>query len=433
MAAFWRCGAKTLLKRNALCKAPSRRAGYPLAPMKNSFFGIALVLGLLSAIGPFAIDMYLPALPSIGQSLGASMGAVQASLMAFFISLGVGQIIYGPVSDMVGRKPPLYFGLVLFGLGSVGCALAPDIQTLVVLRFIQGLGACAGMVIPRAVVRDLHTGHDAARLMSLLMLVFSVSPILAPLAGSFLIEAFGWRSVFWAVTVAAILGLVLLATRLTETRPASERVNSSVGSALQAYGVLLRDRHFLGLVFIGAFGISSFFAYLANSSFVLIDHYGLTPREYSFAFAANAASFIGISQFTGKLSARFGLVPLVKVAVVGYASTMCALLLLNLLGFDQLPLMIGLLFVGYGFLGLVVPTTAVLALDEHGAIAGTASALMGTLQFVTGAVVMGLTGLFLDGTARPMLAGIAGSGVMALLFARITLSKHREVMEVSRG
>ena len=150
--------------------------------MKTSFFGTALVLGLLSAIGPFAIDMYLPALPSIGQSLGASMGAVQASLMAFFISLGVGQIIYGPVSDMLGRKKPLYFGLVLFALGSVGCALAPDIETLVVLRFIQGLGACAGMVIPRAVVRDLHTGHDAARLMSLLMLVFSVSPILAPLA-----------------------------------------------------------------------------------------------------------------------------------------------------------------------------------------------------------------------------------------------------------
>lgn len=389
--------------------------------MKTSFFGTALVLGLLSAIGPFAIDMYLPALPSIGQSLGASMGAVQASLMAFFISLGVGQIIYGPVSDMVGRKAPLYFGLVLFALGSVGCALAPDIETLVVLRFIQGLGACAGMVIPRAVVRDLHTGHDAARLMSLLMLVFSVSPILAPLAGSVLIEAFGWRAVFWAVTVAAMLGLVLLATSLPETRPPEERVNSSVGSALAAYGVLLRDRHFLGLVFIGAFGISSFFAYLANSSFVLIDHYGLTPRQYSIAFAANAASFIGISQFTGKLSARFGLVKLVKFAVVGYALMMSLLLAVNLSGIERLDVMLGMLFVGYGFLGLVVPTTAVLALDEHGEIAGTASALMGTLQFVTGAVVMAVTGAMADGTARPMVAGIAGSAIVALVLARITL------------
>lgn len=392
--------------------------------MKSSFFGTALVLGLLSAIGPFAIDMYLPALPSIGQSLGASMGAVQASLMAFFIALGIGQIIYGPVSDMVGRKAPLYFGLVLFAVASVGCALAPDIHTLVVLRFIQGLGACAGMVVPRAVVRDLHTGHDAARLMSLLMLVFSVSPILAPLAGSVLIETVGWRSVFWAVTVAGVLGIVLLASSLPETRPAEERVNSSVGSAITAYGVLLRDRHFLGLVFIGAFGISSFFAYLANSSFVLIDHYGLTPRQYSFAFAANAASFIGISQFTGKLSARFGLVRLVKFAVVGYAVMMTLLLAINLAGVERLDVMIVALFIGYGFLGLVVPTTAVLALDEHGEIAGTASALMGTLQFVTGAVVMAVTGVMADGTARPMIAGIAGSAIVAYVFARITLRGH---------
>jgi DHA1 family bicyclomycin/chloramphenicol resistance-like MFS transporter len=159
--------------------------------MNTPFLKNALVLGLLSAIGPFAIDMYLPALPSIGQSLGVSMSAVQASLMAFFISLGIGQIIYGPISDMVGRKPPLYFGLALFALCSIGCAMAPDIETLIALRFLQGLGASAGMVIPRAVVRDLHTGNDAARLMSLLMLVFSVSPILAPLSGSLLIEVCG--------------------------------------------------------------------------------------------------------------------------------------------------------------------------------------------------------------------------------------------------
>jgi DHA1 family bicyclomycin/chloramphenicol resistance-like MFS transporter len=396
--------------------------------MKTSFFGTALVLGLLSAIGPFAIDMYLPALPSIGQSLGASMGAVQASLMAFFIALGLGQIIYGPISDMVGRKPPLYFGLGLFAVASVGCAMAPDIETLVALRFVQGLGACAGMVIPRAVVRDLHTGHDAARLMSLLMLVFSVSPILAPLVGSVLIEALGWRSVFWSVMVAALMGIVLLATSLPETRLVHARVDSSVSSAIAAYGQLLRDRNFLGLVFIGAFGISSFFAYLANSSFVLIDHYGLTPRQYSLAFAANAASFIGVSQFTGALSGRYGLVPLVRFAVAGFAAVMVLLLVINLAGIERLDVMIGLLFVGYGFLGLVVPTTAVLALEEHGAIAGTASALMGTLHFITGAVVMALTGLFVDGSALPMLAGIAGSASMAWMLARMTLrpTPHKE-------
>lgn len=381
----------------------------------------ALVLGLLSAIGPFAIDMYLPALPSIGQSLGASMGAVQASLMAFFIALGIGQVVYGPLSDMLGRKPPLCAGLLLFAAASVGCALAPDIQTLVALRFVQGLGASAGMVIPRAIVRDLHTGHEAARLMSLLMLVFSVSPILAPLSGSFLIEWAGWRAVFWAVTVAAVLGLGLLATGQPETRPAAERLGSSVAGALRAYGLLLRDPHYLGLVAIGAFGIASFFAYLANSSFVLIDHYGLTPRQYSLAFAANAASFIGVSQLTGRLGRRFGLGALVRHAVRGYALVMLALWLLHWAGVDRLAPMLALLFVGYGFLGLVVPTTAVLALEAHGPIAGTASALMGTLQFVVGAATMAVTGWFADGSALPMLAGIAGSAALAWLCCALTL------------
>lgn len=393
--------------------------------MNTPFLKNALVLGLLSAIGPFAIDMYLPALPSIGQSLGVSMSAVQASLMAFFISLGIGQIIYGPISDMVGRKPPLYFGLALFAVCSVGCAMAPDIKTLIVLRFLQGLGASAGMVIPRAVVRDLHTGNDAARLMSLLMLVFSVSPILAPLSGSVLIEVWGWRSVFWAVTVAAVLALILMATSQPETRPREQRVDSSVRSALSGYLFLLRDPHFHGLVFIGAFGISSFFAYLANSSFILIDHYGLTPRQYSIAFAANAASFIGVSQFTGRLSARFGLVPVVKVAVTAYALVMTSLLVVNLMGIERLDVMLVMLFVGFGFLGLVIPTTTVLALEEHGTIAGTASALMGTLQFVTGAAVMAVTGLFVDGTARPMVAGIAACALLAWFISWLTLRSAR--------
>jgi len=394
--------------------------------MNNPLFRTALVLGLLSAIGPFAIDMYLPALPSIGSSLNASANAVQMSLMSFFLALGLGQMVYGPASDMFGRKLPLYVGLVMFGAGSVGCALAPDIHALVLWRTVQGLGACAGMVVPRAVVRDLHTGEEAASLTALLTLVFSVSPILAPLLGSFLIEWSSWRAVFWAVTLAAALALVLLFTGLKETRSPESRLDSSVASALRGYGVLLRDAHFIGLVLIGAFGISSFFAYLSNSSFVLINHYGLTPREYSYAFGANAASFIGMSQLTGRMVRRFGMVPLVRLAVGGYAATMALLLVLHLAGLESLALMLGLLFLGFGFLGLVLPTSAVLALDEHGAIAGTASALMGTLQFLVGAAVMACVGLFVDGTARPMLAGIAASALLTLLFTWTTLRHHTQ-------
>jgi MFS transporter, DHA1 family, multidrug resistance protein len=214
--------------------------------METRFLRNAITLGLLSAIGPFAIDMYLPALPAIGRSLQADTSAVQMSLTAFFIALSLGQSLYGPLSDMIGRKAPLYLGLGLFSVGSVGCALAPNISVLITFRFVQGFGACAGMVIPRAIVRDLHTGIDATRLMSLLMLVFSISPILAPLTGSFVIQLAGWRSVFWVVLVAAIVGCLILST-VTETRSPEERVQSSVRSALAAYALLLRDRYFLGL------------------------------------------------------------------------------------------------------------------------------------------------------------------------------------------
>jgi len=392
--------------------------------MNTRLFGAALILGLLSAIGPFAIDMYLPALPTIREALRTDVDTAQMSLMAFFAAVGIGQLIYGPVSDMVGRKPPIYFGLVLFALGSIGCAMAPDIHTLIAFRFVQGLGACAGMVIPRAIVRDMHTGHDAAQLMSLLMLVFSVSPVLAPLTGSLVIRLTSWRGIFWTVAVVAVFGLVLAATALKETRPREARVASNARTALAAYGTLLRDPHYLGLVFICSFGVASFFAYLANSSFVLIDHYGLSPTLYGLAFSVNAVSFIGAAQFTGALGKRYGLPRLVRSAVVGYSLVMVALLLLNLAGIDNLGVMMALLFIGYGFLGLVMPSSAVLALEEHGKIAGTASAFLGTIQFAIGACVIGVVGRFLDGTARPMLAGIAACSVIALVLAQRTLRQR---------
>jgi DHA1 family bicyclomycin/chloramphenicol resistance-like MFS transporter len=398
--------------------------------MTLKFLRIAIVLGLLTAVGPFAIDMYLPALPAIGKDLNAGTTPVQLSLLVFFLSMGFGQIVIGPISDMIGRKAPLYIGLVLFVIGSVGSALAPNVEWLIIFRFLQGFGACPGMVVPRAVVRDLHTGTEAARLMSLLMLVFSISPILAPLTGSFIIEAFGWRAVFWAVTIAALIGAVLLATSLKETRPAEHRIGSSFGSALAGYRFLLRDRNFLGLTFIGGFGISSFFVYLANSSFVLIDHYGVSPAVYSIFFSINAVAFFAMSQLTGMLTERFGLQRVVRTAVVCYATVMVALLAVMATGVESLGVMAAFLFVGYGFLGLVIPTTSVLAMEDHGEIAGTASALMGTLHFATGIVAMAVAGLFFDGTPLPMVAGITACAVIAFGLSQLTLGRRREAAEM---
>ncbi|AZO22982.1 Bcr/CflA family efflux MFS transporter [Mesorhizobium sp. M1E.F.Ca.ET.045.02.1.1] len=397
--------------------------------MSPKFLRIAVVLGLLSAIGPFAIDMYLPALPSIGEDLKAGTAAVQMSLLIFFLSMGFGQIVVGPISDMVGRKLPLYAGLALFMVGGVGSATAPNIEWLIAFRFLQGLGASAGMAMPRAIVRDLHTGNEAAKLMSLLMLVFSVSPILAPLTGSQIIESFGWRAVFWTVTGAAALATILLATSLNETRSVEERANSSFGTALAGYRYLMGDRNFLGLTAIAGFGIASFFVYLSSSSFILIGHYGLSPSVYSVFFSINAVAFIGMSQLTGMLADRFGLKRVVWVAVTGYATVMVALFAIMASGVDRLDVMAALLFVGYGFLGLVIPTTSVLAMEEHGEIAGTASALMGTLHFAIGALAMGVAGIFFDGTPLPMVAGITLCAVISFSLAKLTLGRAREAVE----
>jgi DHA1 family bicyclomycin/chloramphenicol resistance-like MFS transporter len=327
---------------------------------------------------------------------------------------------------MLGRKPPLYFGLALFAGASIGCALAPNVETLIAFRFVQGLGACAGMVIPRAIIRDLHTGVEATRLMSLVMLVFSVSPILAPLTGSGLINAFSWRAVFAAVTIAAVLGLVLLATLLPETRPAAQRIKSGLGTVLRGYGKLIRDPRFLGLTFIGGLGMASFFAFLASSSFVYMDHFGLGPTEYSFAFSVNAIGFIGASQFAAYLATRFGIARVVSTAVSFYATFAVILFAVTAAGVDSLPVLMAMLFLAFACLGLVIPSTMVLALEEHGPIAGMASALGGTLQFLTGAVMIAVSSVFFDGTSFPMVTTIVVCALGAFVLARLTLRSRRE-------
>jgi len=294
----------------------------------------------------------------------------------------------------------------------------------VALRFLQGLGAAAGMAIPRAVVRDLHTGHEAARLMSLLMLVFSVSPILAPLVGSGVIALSGWRGVFWAVALASVAGLAMVYGALKETRPPAQRLESSLGGALRSYGVLLRDGHFLGLVGIASTALAGFFVYLAGSPFVMINHYGLTPTQYSLAFSVNAAAFFGAAQCTALLGRRFGLVNVVKAAASASGVVMFLLLAYYLAGGDELWVLIALYFLASGFMGLVIPTTSVLALEKHGAIAGTASALMGTLQMLGGALAMAIVSLFANGQPLPMVVGMASGAFVGVMLTWITLGGY---------
>jgi DHA1 family bicyclomycin/chloramphenicol resistance-like MFS transporter len=392
--------------------------------MPSAFLRNALVLGMLSAVGPFAIDMYLPAFPAISRELQVDVSAVQMSLMSFFLAVAVCQIAYGPLADRFGRKPPLYFGLSLFVLASIGCSFAPNVETLIAFRFLQGVGSCAAMVIPRAIIRDLHTGHEAARLMATTMLVFSVSPILAPLAGSTLSEFFSWRVIFWAIAVIGLGGLAVVLFLLPETRKESEG-QKGVAQAFSTYKSLLKDRRFLSLTFIGGFSQASFFAYLAGSSVIFIQHFGLSPSLYSMIFAANAIAFIGSAQFNSFFMRRFGAERVVRTAISAFATLVTLLLTLTLIGIDNAFVLWGLLFVSFGCLGFVIPSTAVLALENHGPVAGTASALMGTLQLSTGAIMIVLVSALYTGTPLSMVGAIALCGWVALTLSLKALKPQR--------
>jgi len=386
----------------------------------SPFLRSAVVLGLLCATGPLAIDMYLPALPSIASSLDGTMAGAQLTITAYFIAYGLAQMVYGPLADMAGRKPPLIAGLTLFLVGSIGCALAPDMNWLVAARVVQALGGAAAMVIPRAIIRDLHTGAQATRLMALVMLIISVSPMLAPLAGSGIIAVSGWRAIFALLAVAAGLSILVTLTLQPETLKPENRVPVRLLALLSGIATLLRDPVFMGLTFVGGFGMASFFVFLASASFVYTGHYGLSPTGFSLAFAVNAAGFFAASQLAAGLGERFGAERVVTWAVSGFLAATLLLLALVLLGVDSFVLLVAMLIAANACLGLVIPTTMVMALDDHGDIAGLASSLGGMLQMLSGGVLTMLAGPFFDGTPLPMVAAIALAACLSFLAMRLT-------------
>lgn len=388
-------------------------------------FRIALVLGLLSAVGPFAIDMYLPAMPQIAEDLNTTAGGTQLTLTAFFLAFGVAQLFYGPWADQVGRKLPIYAGLSVFVLATIGCALAPTIEVLVAFRFLQGLGGSVVMVVPRAIIRDMHTGPQATRLMAMVMLVISVSPMLAPLAGSAVTAFSGWRGIFAVLGGAVVVSLILTATALKETLPPERRVRVNLRSLLAGARVLVTDPGFMGLTFIGGFGMASFFVFIASASFVYVEQFGLSPTGFSIAFAMNAVGFFSASQFAGPLGERLGTVRVIRIGVTGFVLFTTATLAVVAAGYASLPVLIVGLVMGNAGLGLVIPTTMVMALDAHGDIAGLASSLGGTLQMLAGGVMIAVSGLFFDGTALPMMAMIAGCAWGAGLLTLLVLPRLR--------
>lgn len=397
-----------------------------------SLFRTALILGLLSAVGPFAIDMYLPAMPAIAAGLGADVATIQLTLIAYFVAFGVAQLFYGPWADQSGRKLPIFVGTSVFLLASVGCAVAPSIEWLVAFRALQGLGGAVLMVVPRAIIRDLHTGPAATKLMAMVMLVISVSPMLAPLVGSGVLALGDWRMIFWILAIAALCSLSLSTLVLPETLAEEHRVPVNLGNLLRGAKVLLRDPVFMGLTFVGAFGFASFMVFIASASFVYTAQFGLGPTGFSLAFALNSIGFFAASQAAGPLGQRWGALAVIRWAALGFAGFSLLLVVALLAGFESLGTVIAGLFLANACLGLIIPTTMVMALDPHGEIAGMASSLGGTLQMVTGGVVVALTGGFFDGTALPMVITIAGCALASLVLAVMTLrSMERSANQVA--
>jgi DHA1 family bicyclomycin/chloramphenicol resistance-like MFS transporter len=367
----------------------------------------AIVLGLLIAVGAFAIDMYIPGFAAISRDLKTQPGTVELSMTSFFVALALGQVIYGPISDSVGRKPPIYVGLVIFVLASIGAAFAPSIGVLIVARFFQGAGAAATAVIPMAVIRDEYTGPDAARLLSLAMVALSVSPILAPVFGGLLVQYTSWRLIFVVLILICLAVIVMVWRLLPETLPVSQRVGARPFQIFATYGRLLSTRVFILPVLIAGFGQSVLFSFIAGSPFVFVTLHHVPPTIFGIFFALHAITIIGISQFNAPMMRWFGTRRLIGGGAFGLAVAAVLLAVLVFSGMTALWPFVLLTLTLFFCLGLILAPAFLTAMEPFGATAGAAAAIGVGLEFTLSSVTTALIGVTADGTARPMTGFIA--------------------------
>ncbi|WP_327580852.1 multidrug effflux MFS transporter [Nonomuraea sp. NBC_00507] len=380
-----------------------------VVPKQKSGRGLLLViLGALSAIGPLSIDMYLPALPAITSEMLSAPAQVQLTLTACLIGVSVGQIIAGPVSDVRGRRVPLIVGVAGFMLASLLCAFAPSVPMLIAFRLLQGILGGAALVIVRAIVRDLYDGAAIARIFATLMLVGGLAPILAPIAGAQLLSFTSWRGVFVALSLTGLVLLLAVLAGVRETLPAQQREAGGLKHTARTFWRLLRERAFMGYALTGGLAFAAMFGYISGSPFVLQEVYGATPQQYSLIFALNAFGLVIAAQVGGRLSGRVSPVALVVTGLVAALTGAGVLMAAALAGLGLQGIVGGLFVIMLGQ-GLLLPSTGALALaSQPPQVAGSASALLGVLQFALGALAAPLVGLAGAGTAVPMAAVMLG-------------------------
>jgi MFS transporter, DHA1 family, multidrug resistance protein len=372
------------------------------APTGRRYVQLVLVLGALIALGPMTIDMYLPAFPALAADLNASDSAIQLTLTGMLGGLAFGQLVIGPLSDAFGRRRPLVTGLLVHAVASVLAAAAPSIYLLASVRVLQGFAGAAISVVAMAIVRDLFSGYAVARLMSRLMLVIGLAPILAPSVGGIILEWTSWRGIFGVLAGIAVVLTFVAVLGVRETLPVERRRPANLRATLATYRGLVRDRAFLALVFIGGFMMSAMFAYVAGSSFVLQDGYGLSELAFGLVFGLNAAGLTIASQLNPMLIRRFGVLNVLSGAMITGVLAASALVVVGLTGAGGLVGVLIPLALVVASAGLSLPNTPALALTRHGEAAGTAAAMLGAVQFGVGALVAPLVGMFGSTTAAPM-------------------------------
>lgn len=362
---------------------------------------LILILGSLAALGPLSIDMYLPAFPDMSRSFDASASLIQLSLTACMLGMALGQLIVGPLSDVRGRKRPLMVALLAYLLASLACAMAPTIEVLIALRFIQGAAGASGIVISRAIVRDLFDGPELTRFFAALSLVNGTAPILAPVIGGQLLRFGDWHFVFYLLAILSTMMLLAVALRLPETLPLDRRVEGNLTTTLKTFGRLLTDRVFIGYAFAQAFVMGAMFAYISGSPFVLQNIYGASPQQFSFLFGLNGIGIILAAQIAGRLAGRVDSERLMRISLTIVASASILLFLALTLTNQLIFVMIPLFFV-VSSVGLISTLGFTLAMQNYGATAGSASALLGLLPMLVGSLVSPLVGIMGEQSAVPM-------------------------------
>ncbi len=382
--------------------------------IQNRFL-VIFILGLLSAIGPFSIDMYLPGFQAIANDLNTSIDRVQLSLTSFFIGIALGQIIYGPLLDRFGRKPPLLIGLAIYVLASMACGIAKTADQLILFRFLQALGSCAGMVAARAMVRDFFPPDETAKIFSLLMLVIGISPIIAPTIGSYFVQKWDWHYIFFSLAFLVLILLSAVAFLLKGTAQANKNMSLKPKIIIKNYLQVISFRQFIVFALIGAFASSGMYAYLSGSPFVMMEHFGLSEKQYGWAFAFLACGLIIASQLNTVLLKKYKSEVIAKYAAMFQAIVGLSLFFLSITNQLTITGLIALIFLYLSCQGFIFPNTSALALNPFKVMAGSASALLGCIQLSIGALSSSLVSIFHNYTSIPMTSIMAITSFCGLL------------------